>query len=226
MSDIEKIIKERHSVRNFTDQRIEGNILNSLKEIVEKCNNESGLNIQLALNETKAFGEGHYGNFINCKNYVALIGDKEDVRLNEKCGYYGEKIVLKAQELGLNSCWVAMTYKKKEVPFKVKQNEKIVIVIAIGYGVNQGVSHKVKEFKKVSNTPKDGSPEWYIKGVECALLAPTAINQQKFVFELVGENEVLVKSKIGPCTKIDLGIIKYHFELGAGKENFKWTNLK
>lgn len=67
---------------------------------------------------------------------MALIGDKEDVRLNEKCGYYGEKIVLKAQELGLNSCWVAMTYKKKEVPFKVKQNEKIVIVIAIGYGVN------------------------------------------------------------------------------------------
>lgn len=193
MSDIEKIIKERHSVRNFTDQRIEGNILNSLREIVEKCNNESGLNIQLALNETKAFGEGHYGNFINCKNYVALIGDKEDVRLNEKCGYYGEKIV---------------------------------IVIAIGYGVNQGVSHKVKEFEKVSNTPKDSSPEWYIKGVEYALLAPTAINQQKFVFELVGENEVLVKLKIGPCTKIDLGIIKYHFELGAGKENFKWTNLK
>lgn len=78
----------------------------------------------------------------------------------------------------------------------------------------------------MSNTPKDSSPEWYIKGVEYALLVPTAINQQKFVFELVGENEVLVKSKIGPCTKIDLGIIKYHFELGAGKENFKWTNLK
>ena len=23
-------------------------------------------------------------------------------------------------------------------------------------------------------------------------------------------------------TKVDLGIAKYHFELGAGKENFKW----
>lgn len=222
MSDIEKIIKERHSVRNFTEQKIEGNTLNLLKETIEECNNQSGLNIQLALNETKAFGEGHYGNFTNCRNYIALIGNKEENNLNEKCGYYGEKIVLKVQELGLNSCWVAMTYKKKEVPFNLKQNEKIVIVIAIGYGVNQGVSHKVKEFEKVSKTLKENSPKWYIKGVEYALLAPTAINQQKFVFELVGENEVSVKSKIGPCTKIDLGIVKYHFELGAGKENFEW----
>lgn len=222
MANIEEIVKSRHSVRNFTDKRIEGNTLNSLKQIIDECNKESGLNIQLALNETKAFGEGHYGNFINCKNYIALIGNKSDDKLNEKCGYYGEKIVLKAQELGLNSCWVAMTYKKKEVPFEIRQNEKMVIVIAIGYGVNGGASHKIKEFEKVSKTAKDNAPDWYIKGIEYALCAPTAINQQKFVFELIGENEVSAKSKVGPCTKIDLGIVKYHFELGAGTENFKW----
>lgn len=223
MENIEKIIKSRHSVRNFTDQRIERDVLNSLKQIINKCNQESGLNIQLALNETKAFGEGHYGNFINCKNYIALIGNKSDNKLNEKCGYYGEKIVLKAQELGLNSCWVAMTYKKKEVPFEIKENEKIVIVIAIGYGVNGGVPHKIKEFEKVSKTARTDAPGWYISGIEYALLAPTAINQQKFIFELIGENKVSAKSKIGPCTKIDLGIVKYHFELGAGNENFKWN---
>lgn len=27
---------------------------------------------------------------------------------------------------------------------------------------------------------------------------------------------------MGFCTKIDLGIVKYHFEIGAGKENFEW----
>lgn len=223
MANIEEIIKSRHSVRNFTEQRIEGNTLNDLREIIDKCNKESGLNIQLALNETKAFGEGHYGKFVNCKNYIALIGNKSDDKLNEKCGYYGEKIVLKAQELGLNSCWVAMTYKKKEVPFEIKQNEKMVIVIAIGYGVNKGLSHKIKEFEKVSKTARVDAPDWYIKGIEYALFAPTAINQQKFIFELIGENEVSAKSKIGPCSKIDLGIVKYHFELGAGKENFKWS---
>ena len=24
-------------------------------------------------------------------------------------------------------------------------------------------------------------------------------------------------------TQIDLGIVKYHFEVGAGKENFEWA---
>ena len=61
------------------------------------------------------------------------------------------------------------------------------------------------------------------RGIEFALYAPTAINQQKFIFELIGENTVCAKAKLGSCSKIDLGIVKYHFELGAGKENFKWA---
>lgn len=222
MVNIEEIIKSRHSVRSFTSQRIEGDILDSLNQIIDECNKESGLNIQLALNEIKAFGEGHYGSFSDCRNYIALIGNKSDDKLNEKCGYYGEKIVLKAQELGLNSCWVALTYKKKEVPFEIGQNEKMVVVIAIGYGVNNGKPHKIKDFEQVSKTVKNDAPDWYIKGIEYALLAPTAINQQKFIFELIGENEVMAKAKVGPCSKIDLGIVKYHFELGAGKEKFIW----
>lgn len=43
MSDIEKIIKERHSVRNFTEQKIEGNTLNLLKETIEECNNQKSI---------------------------------------------------------------------------------------------------------------------------------------------------------------------------------------
>lgn len=222
MSNYEDLIKSRHSVRNFTDQKIEENVLEELKKEVDDCNQQSGLNIQLALNETKAFGEGHYGNFNNCKNYIAIIGNKNDENLNEKSGYYGEKIVIKAQELGLNTCWVAMTYKKKEVPFNINDNEKLVIIIATGYGVNQGVAHKVKDFKSVSKTTEDVAPDWYKKGIEFALFAPTAINQQKFVFELKENNKVLAKAKLGPCSKIDLGIVKYHFELGAGSDNFEW----
>ena len=60
------------------------------------------------------------------------------------------------------------------------------------------------------------------KGVEAALLAPTAVNQQKFYLTLDG-NKVKAKAGLGPCAKMDLGIVKYHFELGAGKENFEWA---
>lgn len=222
MEKIEEIVKSRHSVRKYTDKKIEGETSAELQREINECNNISGLNIQLVLNEDKAFGKSHYGNFENCKNYIVIIGNKDDKELDEKSGYYGEKIVLKAQELGLNTCWVALTYKKSEVPCKLKDSEKIVIVIAVGYGVTEGSQHKMKGFKSVSKSTEN-LPGWYKKGVEFALYAPTAVNQQKFKFELKNNNEVSLKvAGMGACTKIDLGIVKYHFELGAGLDNFKW----
>lgn len=220
--DILEVVKARHSVRSYTDQKIEGEVLERLNNEIEECVSESKLNIQLILNEENAFGKSHYGNFKNCKNYILLIGDKKDKELDEKAGYYGERIVLKAQEIGLNTCWVALTYNKDEVPYVMKDNEKIAIVIAIGYGENAGKPHKSKDFKAVSKSTEN-LPYWYMRGIEFALLAPTAVNQQKFRFELKNGNKVSIKiPAIGICTKIDLGIVKYHFELGAGKENFDW----
>ena len=58
--------------------------------------------------------------------------------------------------------------------------------------------------------------------VACALLAPTAINQQKFKFSLHDGNKVSVKAGLGFYSKVDLGIVKYHFEIGAGVKNFEW----
>lgn len=222
MSDIYQVIKSRHSVRSYTDKRIEGSIKEELEKVIEQCNKEGELNIKLILNEPKAFDTfiAHYGKLNNVKNYVAMIG-KKSKNLEEKCGYYGEKIVLKAQELGLNTCWVGMTYSKKKVPYELKNNEEIVIVIAIGYGVTDGKAHKIKRFQEVSVNKENDVPDWYKTGVEYALLAPTAVNQQRFKFKL---DKNYVKATAGPgfFSQVDLGIVKYHFELGAGKENFKW----
>ena len=93
--------------------------------------------------------------------------------------------------------------------------EKRYLVVALGYGVTQGPPHKSKEASAVSNMT-DASPEWFKKGIEAALLAPTAMNQQKFRFELSGD-KVTAKAGLGFYTKIDLGSAKYHFELGSGK---------
>lgn len=60
--------------------------------------------------------------------------------------------------------------------------------------------------------------DWFDAGVKAALLAPTAMNQQKFVFELKnGEVSVKVAGK-GFYTKLDLGIVKYHFEAVTGRK--------
>ena len=224
MATIEEIIKGRHSVKEYLDKPIEGDVLETLQNQIDECNKESGLNIELVLNEENAFGKFLLNNFENCKNYIVIMGKKNDTELQEKAGYYGEKIVIKAQEIGLNTCWVALTYNKKEIPCVIKEDEKIVILIAIGYGANNGVEHDIKKRAEVVKESYSVIPGWFDRGVEYALYAPTAMNQQKFMFELKGSKEVSLKvSGIGPCTKIDLGIVKYHFELGAGKENFNWS---
>lgn len=108
-------IKARRSVRSYTDKAIEGEVLEALNQTIKECRDDSELNIKLCLNETEAFGGmmARYGKFSNVRNYLTLAG-KNTSDLQEKCGYYGEKIVLKAQQLGLNTCWVGASYSKKK----------------------------------------------------------------------------------------------------------------
>jgi len=222
--DLLEAIKSRHSVRSYTDKKIEGETLTQLRQTVDECNQKSGLSIQLCLNEPNAFTGmmARYGKFQNVKNYIALIG-KKDNSLEEKCGYYGETIVLKAQQLGLNTCWVAMTYSKGKSAAVVKPGEKLVIVIALGYGEATGVQHKLKAIEELSSV-NSAAPEWFRAGVEAAQLAPTAMNQQKFRFELDG-NLVKASAGSGFYTKVDLGIAKYHFEIGAGESGWTWGQI-
>jgi nitroreductase len=147
-------------------------------------------------------------------NYLAMIGPADDPLLDEKLGYYGEKIVLEAQRMGLNTCWVALTFRKNRKAFTVNAGEKLRCVVAIGYGQTQGAGHKIKTVEQVSKC--DGPmPDWFRRGVEAALLAPTAINQQKFVIRLNEDDTVDFIDKGGVFSRVDLGIIKCHFEIGA-----------
>ena len=140
--DLLQAMKERHSVRSYDEKSIEAGTVEKLRSFIKECNKESGLHMQLVLDEPHAF-EGfmaHYGKFSGVRNYIALIGRKGN-DLEEKCGYYGEKVVLYAQTLGLNTCWVGLTYSKVKSAFQIDPGEKLCLVIAIGYGQTQGVSH-------------------------------------------------------------------------------------
>lgn len=220
--DLNTAVKNRHSVRSYDDRKIEGAVKEELQGFIEQLNEESGLHMQLILDEPKAFDclMAHYGKFSGVKNYIALIG-KKSPELDEKCGYYGEKAALKAQSMGLNTCWVALTYSKVKTAFSVERGEKLCLVIAVGYGKTQGSAHKSKSLESAVSSDGD-LPDWFKRGLDSALLAPTAMNQQKFTFALDG-NKVSAKPGKGFYTKVDLGIAKYHFEIGAGTDNFSWA---
>lgn len=210
-----ELMKNRHSVRQYLDKKIEEEKRIILNDLIAKINKEYNLNIQVCYDEPEAFNTfmAHYGKFSGVNNYIVLIGKKG---FDEKIGYFGEQLVLKAQQLGLNTCWVALTYGKKKTKVKLNKGEKIYCTLALGYGKTQGVPHKIKSLEQVSNVSLD-TPEWFKKGVEASLLAPTAMNQQKFKFTYTN-NKVITSSGIGLYTKIDLGIAKYHFELGSNKK--------
>lgn len=214
-------MRARHSVRSYMDRPLEADTVNILEEEISICNREGNLHIQLVKDEPEAFSGfmARYGKFSGVKNYIVLAGPKGP-DLEEKCGYYGERLVLLAQSLGLNSCWVAMSYDRGKAACKLGAGEKLCIVIALGYGATQGVPHKSKAVEQVM-AAKGEVPEWFRAGVEAALLAPTAMNQQKFKFALE-DGTVAASAGMGFYSKIDLGIAKYHFEVGAGRENFRW----
>ena len=227
---LQEAIQARHSVRKYKVQPLSDADTRALQEKIAELNRLGQLHIQLIQNEPKAFlgPFARYGKFRGVANYLVMIGKKAD-DLDERIGYYGEQLVLFAQTLGMNTCWVGLSYTKIPGTYVLEEDEKIACYIAIGYGETQGVSHKIKRIDQVSNV-SDNSPEWFRRGVEAALLAPTAINQQKFSFELLSTEEgqlprVLAKrhfSLVG-YTQMDLGIARYHFELGAGTENFQWA---
>lgn len=227
-------------MRAYKNQPLTEDIVKVLEEQIVALNHEGNLHIQLIQNEPRAFQGtlAKYGKFRNVTSYMVMAGKRAD-DLDERIGYYGEHLVLLAQTLGLNTCWVGLSYKKIPDTYVLEEGEVIKAYIAIGYGETQGTSHKIKTVEQVSRSAvrtlgssenvSDIIPSWFKRGVEAALLAPTAVNQQKFSFEYVGmnNNRHQVRAKKGfsmiGYTQMDLGIAKYHFEIGAGKENFDWV---
>ena len=216
MTELEAI-RARHSVRAYLQKTIPVEIRRELDACAEACNRESGLHITIQYDDPTGFDSrlAHYGRFRNVNNYIVLAG-VPGADFDYLCGYYGEKLVLLAQQLGLNTCWAALTFNKKKVRELIPEGESLCMVIALGYGEGQGNPHRSKDASKVSELEE--SPEWFRKGLEAALLAPTAVNQQKFSFGMQnGEPTVRVKGS-GACTQVDLGIVALHFEIGSGKQ--------
>lgn len=212
--DVMEIMRSRHSVRQYLPRKIEEEKRAALNELAQRCNAESGMNIQLIYDEPECFDAlfAKVASFRGCGNYIALVGRKDDPQLEEKSGYYGEQLVLKAQELGLNTCWVGLTRGRSAAA--VGSDEKQTAIIALGYGANQGTAHKNKPISQLSSVTEN-LPDWYARGLEAAMLAPTAVNQQKFRITLEGE-DVTITAEKGPFSRMDLGIVKYHFEAASG----------
>ncbi len=215
---LKEAIKARHSVRQYKDEPIRAETAAELNRLIAESNAESGLHMQLILDDPACFHTllAHYGKFRNANNYIALVGSKSLPDLEERSGYYGQKLVLAAQTMGLNTCWVGGTFGRRKCRAVPDPGEKLVCVISVGYGVNNGTERRSKKMEELCPVPAAEMPAWFKDGVEAAMLAPTALNQQRFSISLKDGKAVITAGK-GVMTKIDLGIVKCNFEIGSGE---------
>ena len=227
--ELEQAVRGRHAVRQYTDEPISAEDRAALEREVAACNELGNLHMALVWDEPEAFDSAlaHYGKFTGVRNYLVVAGAPAR-DLERSAGYWGERFVLTAQRLGLNTCWVALTFKRRYVRAHLAKGDQMVLVVAFGHGATQGVQHKSKATADVCS-PADG-PEWFRRGVEWALLAPTAVDQQKFRIELTegtdgAKPQAAVRDLGGSYSKVDQGIVSLHFELGAGADNFVWANI-
>ena len=216
--DLKEAMKARHMVRKFTDKALDGDEIEKLNERIKQLNETNGVKMKLVINDDKVlFAVVKLFLAKGVKNYIVLSG-ADSPELEEKLGIASADIMLYAQTLGLNTWWIGGTFNRGAI--QCDDGNRVIGIVAVGYGQTQGAPHKSKRYEDVAWYDGE-APEWFKDGVEAALLAPTALNRQSFVINGEG-NRVKIEYAKGAFSGADLGLVKYHFELGAGKENFVW----
>ncbi len=219
--DLLEAMDRRHAVRAYTKEPIDARTCDDLRALIGRLSAADGFGMRRVTDEPDAFGNTllHYGMFRNVRNYVAIAADQTK-DWERRCGYYGAQVLLRAAQLGLDTCWVALSFSKHQAARHAgfDAEDKVRFAIAVGHGVTHGRPSRSKTYGQVASA--EGGivvPTWFEHGVEAALLAPSALNQQRFTFRLEADGRTVAADPgIGPYTRTDLGIAQYFFEVGAG----------
>ncbi len=220
---LKEAMSARHTVRKYKEEPLAANTVHQMQDRIQSLNRKYELNIQLVTENTEGLSP-LWGRLMakGVRNYLILAGP-DTAQVDEKLGYASADLMLYAQTLGLNSWWIGGMYSHKGAKKNSTAGEqaKIIGIVALGYGAEQGTAHKSKSAQEVASYDGD-APDWFQAGVQAALLAPTAMNRQGFKIQGTGD-QVRMTYADGSFSGADLGICKYHFELGAGAENFHWA---
>ncbi len=225
--DLSEAIQARTSRRTYLETPISKEAADKLIAMMDEVNHQGNLSLRLIMNEPAAFGKlrKSYGMFKGVRNYILLIG-RNGADAKEKLGYYGEKLVLLATQLGLGTCWVGGTLDRSIGDRYVQPGEFFHGVITIG-NVESDKSFKERLIAKATHRKSkaigemmkaEGEvPEWFLAGMSAVQKAPSAVNAQPVTFTyLRGIVSAYVASEKYGHEKVDLGIAKLHFEIGAG----------
>lgn len=240
-------IRARHSVREYLDKPLAGVQLAGLRRAVVEAEQKSGLEIQLVTDNPEVFQVvARFGLVRGATASIVFCAEGKDT--DEAIVYWGQRIVLTAQELGLNTCWCAICSRKKSKAV-LRGDKKVRIVIAVGLGKTQGKDRKTKPLSELcaveggsmangagagagagagvgagAGAGESGLPTWFATAMEAAQLAPTAVNAQNFHITLRADGKTVAAraTKEGAWSTIDLGIVRRNFEEAANETGADW----
>lgn len=233
---LQEAIDTRVSRRKYLGTPIDAAVAAELNTIIGDCGRKTGLNIQLVLNNGTAFNglAKSYGMFSGVNDYIGLIAPKDDAKANERLGYYGEAIVLRATLFGLGTCWVGGSFDRKSCPFALDESEIIICTIALGNTAPElsfkeklvhGITHRKTKTIEQMYSSETEVPDWFLDGMRAVQKAPSAVNRQPVTFVYTPERvTAFVQNDADVGSAIDLGIAKLHFELGAGGGKWEFGN--
>lgn len=230
-------LKNRESVREFRNKKVNYDILDEINEGLRLAQNETESGeIEFKLYEngenlySKLKDKGGYGGvMIESPHYIALIRKDNKDNTLIKSGYYMEKIITKLNDRGLSTCWVSINDLDQDYKKEVfgDHQGKIDHILAFGYrqlknpfitepfsqriGVEEYVFNKeLEKGSKVDDLESKGLLElfYYLR------FAPSTKNLQPWRFLIKDSNIklLLAYDEWDESFLVDAGIIMYYFK--------------
>lgn len=111
---LKEAMYKRHSRRSYLREKLRDEDAAFLKERIHMYNQKHGLHMKLVCGHPEIFKgfRNSYGMFHNVENFIMMMGNSRDVYMQEKLGYFGERLILEAVARNLGTCWVGGTFAK------------------------------------------------------------------------------------------------------------------
>jgi nitroreductase len=247
-----EIIRMRSSHRSYTPRPVEEEKLRALSDFFASLKGPFGGRARFTILDTAGWGDGKinalgtYGTIQGARLFIvgSIARFERDM---EEFGYLFEKIILRATDLGLGTCWIGGVFNRDGFAEKagVREDEILPAVTPLGYATEKrSVADSIVRWSAGSKNRRpwpqlffhgdfetslaDGDSGLYLQPLEMLRLGPSASNRQPWrVVKEQGKNvfHLYLRRSKGydkliravDLQRIDMGIAMSHFELAAGE---------
>ena len=243
--DYQTLILNTKSVRDFKKNPIKNADLKAIKDYATDCKkliSSIALDIRIMSNSEVYLPldgiAGYKGHMIDAPAYIVLLSEVSEHSV-ENSGYIGQELILKATEIGVDSCWITFNDSKTvKEKLNIVSDKEVTALIALGFDANGGKStgNSINPAYRLGLDEIVYLNEWgkgadnttleergILDAFAFARLAPSAWNRQPWRFLIDGGNVILAvkKDEHSYEEKVAAGVIMLFFEAIVDATLFK-----